>query len=79
MGVHMYRAVNRNEYQVSHNINTRSRSNAVPEYQRLEVCQRAVSFAGPKIWNTIPLSIRNSSSLNLFKTAFKSYLLSSYI
>ena len=36
---------------------------------------RAFSFQGPKLWNSLPTDIRNSTSVNRFKSALKRYLL----
>ena len=36
--------------------------------------ERAFSHVGPKIWNSLPLSLRNASSLNEFKSNLKFYL-----
>ena len=35
---------------------------------------RAFSVVGPKLWNDIPIEIRNSSSVNVFKKSLKTYL-----
>ena len=36
---------------------------------------RAFSVQGPKLWNSLPDDIRNSTSVNRFKSALKLYLL----
>ena len=36
---------------------------------------RAFSVQGPKLWNSLPADIRNSTSVNRFKSALKRYLL----
>ena len=35
---------------------------------------RRFSIAGPKLWNSIPASLRNADSLNSFKKHLKTYL-----
>jgi len=35
---------------------------------------RSFSLYAPKLWNTLPLSIRASTTLNIFKTLIKTYL-----
>ena len=35
---------------------------------------RRFSIAGPKLWNSIPASLRNADFLNFFKKHFKTYL-----
>lgn len=37
--------------------------------------QSSILFQGSVLWNSVPIAIRNSSSLNLFKRSFKSHLL----
>ena len=36
---------------------------------------RRFSIAGPKLWNSIPASLRNADSLNSFKKHLKTYLI----
>ena len=38
----------------------------------------SLSFRGPKYWNSLPNNIRLSSSLNVFKTLLREYLISNY-
>ena len=35
---------------------------------------RAFSIAGPKLWNELPLEIRQSANVNVFKRVLNSYL-----
>ena len=35
---------------------------------------RAFSIAGPKLWNDLPLEVRQSASVNAFKRALKTHL-----
>ena len=35
--------------------------------------QRAFSYAGPELWNTLPEHIKNSKSVNDFKKKLKTY------
>ena len=58
----------------THDYPTRNCNNAVPSFQRLAMCTKSLSYNGPKIFNTIPQSIRISSSLKLFKSRYKEYL-----
>ena len=37
--------------------------------------QRSFSVAAPKLWNALPLHIREEQSLTIFKKTVKSYLL----
>ena len=58
-----------------------SRSLRSAEQQRLvepkvkrKYGERAFSVAGPKLWNILPLCIRQSQTVNSFKSALKTYL-----
>ena len=68
---HLFRAVD-------HNYSTRTRDNIRKQFYRLTKCQQAISYAGPLIWNDIPIEIRNLNSLQLFKVHFKKHLISTY-
>ena len=46
---------------------------AVPR-TRTVLATRAFSVAAPKLWNTIPIDIRNSLSLETFKSKLKTFL-----
>ena len=37
------------------------------------ISDQRFSIAGPKLWNRIPVSLRNADSLNSFKKHFKTY------
>jgi hypothetical protein len=39
-----------------------------------ELGKRAFSVAGPKIWNSLPLSVRSANSLSAFKSRLKTHL-----
>ena len=41
-----------------------------------QITKTAISYSGPKLWNDIQRSIRDSSSLETFKTRFRELLLS---
>ena len=40
----------------------------------LSYCDRRFSIIGPKLWNSIPASLRNANSLNSFQKTLKTYL-----
>ena len=42
---------------------------------RTEFLKRTLCYTGPKLWNSLPTNLRNSSSIQSFKTAFKFYLM----
>ena len=63
----------------THRHNTRGRENfAIPNYRRLEISKRSLEYSIPTVWNTIPIDIRNTSSLHIFKKRLKTYLIAQY-
>ena len=46
----------------------------VPQSQLATYGDRAFSIAAPKLWNSLPLYLRNCSSLPVFKSELKTYL-----
>ena len=45
---------------------------------RIAVGSRAFSVYGPKVWNTLPLNIRQAQSVNAFKNKLKTHLFTHY-
>ena len=43
-------------------------------YRRTAVGQRAVSVSGAKLWNSIPMNIRNSNTIVTFKSHMYQHL-----
>ena len=41
---------------------------------KMEMARRAFSFSGPKVWNSLPQSIRDCGNLESFKKKLKTYL-----
>ena len=52
---------------VEHEYNTRGRDKAQLTFQRLTLTQQSISFAGPQVWNSLPVYIRNTDSLAIFR------------
>jgi len=48
----------------------------VPATSRLTMGDRAFAVAGPRAWNKLPDSVRQSSSLDVFKRLLKTHLFS---
>ena len=46
----------------------------IPRYKKL-IGQMAFSVSAPKIWNSLPWGVRQSSTLAIFKLKLKNYLL----
>ena len=62
-----------------HSYSTRFNSEIRSDFHRLTVTQHSLSFTAPKIWNTIPLSIRSITKLKPFKKSLKQFLIDQYI
>lgn len=76
LGIYMYRKnLSGSLLHSDHFYNTRHREDALPQFQRLSQCQRSLTYNGPRLWNSIPLPIRNADSLHIFKRFYKKYLL----
>ena len=50
----------------------------VPRSKLKSYGDRRFSIAGPKLWNSIPASLRNTDSLNSFKKHLKTFILPSF-
>ena len=61
----MFKAINEGKFCTEHTLNTRNRDLAQSEYHRTTQGQQSLSFMGPKVWNEIPLEIRNKKSSDL--------------
>ena len=46
----------------------------VPRTYRATYGKRAFSTAGPSTWNTLPVKIRQSETLTVYKSCLKTYL-----
>ena len=52
-------------------IATRSQSKLIPTCCRISCSQQSISFVGPKIWNELPIHIKQAKSINCFKHKLK--------
>ena len=62
----------------THNYPTRQRDLPRLPAHRLTGFRHSTTYLGPAIWNTIPTSIQNSLSLNVFKNKLKKHYLTTY-
>src|SRR6218665_407313 len=65
-------------HEETHSYNTRHKLNYRYEVARTNVRYFSVKIAGPKLWNFISASIRESHSQTTFKNACKSFVLDLY-
>ena len=67
--MHPYSRDKINSFQVEHNYVTRVQSDeqlGIP-LLRFSKCQKSFLYVGIKFWNELPLSVRNSENLKVFK------------
>ena len=76
--VKMFSWLSEGKFSVTHGVNTRNRTLAMPTFHRLSKSQHAFSFLGPTHWNSLPDNLKNSRTISSFKTNLKKYLLESY-
>ena len=80
IGIHMFKLQLSDSLPYpDHNYQTRYRRNVLPSFQRLTSSLKSISYNGPKIYNTIPLPIRNSKTLTSFKSKYRQYLIDTYL
>ena len=65
-------------YTRNHDHHTRNRLDLLPDYNRLNLTQRSITFCGPSTWNSIPDYVKNSHSLPIFKNRVKNYFIEMY-
>ena len=61
-----------------HNHDTRYGDLLRTDFTRLTICQNSFNYLLPKIWNNLPIHIKNITKFNKFKFDLKSYLISAY-
>ena len=74
----MYNLNDHSTFTRSHDRFTRSRNLLNPNFHRLTVTQNSVSFKGPLEWNKSPIFVKESESLEIFKTRVKKHLIEAY-
>ena len=78
VGMYMYDRWNSGVYDRQHQYETRNRNDLLPRQARLSVTQNSLSFVGPNLWNSIPVTIQSSISSSSFKCQYKKHLISLY-
>ena len=76
VGIFMFKNID--HFRTNHDRATRNLDLAIPRFCRLTKCQQSIMFTGPNIWNTLPASVKRSSSLPTFKKNLKDHFISSY-
>ena len=62
----------------NHDYNTRNALNFEYPNNKLNFCDKSISYQGAKIWNNIPSHVKSSKNLNSFKTSFKQLIIANY-
>ena len=62
----------------NHHYNTRHRDEVTTPFPRLNVSIINYKYQCSKVWNSLPVSIRNASSIGEFKSRLRNHLLSAY-
>ena len=78
LAVYFYKSKQYENFISSHNHFTRNRNNLVVPFQRLSLTQHSVSHMGASVWNSLPLFIRSSASVSIFKARVKKHFLDRY-
>jgi hypothetical protein len=79
LGLYAHKAISVGSFHLSeHQYFTRNRYDPVPPFQRLTLSQRAVSYAAPRTWNSLPQTIRDCASFGTFKINLKKHFIESY-
>ena len=55
---------------------TRSQSKLFPLFRRIELTKQSIKYSGPRTWNAIPISVKESKSLKSFNKLTKAHLMS---
>ena len=62
----------------NHDYKTRNALNFEYPNNKLNFCNKSISYQGAKIWNNIPSHVKSSKNLNSFKTSFKQLIIADY-
>ena len=75
----MYKNINSGMFEtLVHNYNTRFRRNLVAPNHDLAIFEKSLAYNGPRLWNTLPDSIKRKPSLTAFRKSLKSFMLAKY-
>ena len=78
LGLLMYKNKNSNvipQIRAGHRYATRQRAELRAQRHRLTLYSKSFMKRGVTVWNKLPLSIRNSPSLNIFKRKIKRFII----
>ena len=79
LAIYVFKTKAHETFTLNHTYPTRNRNNMAVPVHRLTTTQHSVTFMGARIWNSLPLFIRTSASLSIFKKRLKKYYIESYL
>ena len=62
----------------NHDYNTRNALNFAYPNNKLNFCDKSISYHSVKTWNNIPNHVTHSKNLNTFKTSLKQLIICDY-
>ena len=68
-----------NEIQHDYGLRSRANNRAPRFFSLSKIGEKSIQYKGNQIWNAMPLDIKKSESLSIFKSAYKKFLLESKI
>ena len=78
LGTYMFHARARGEYNTPSNYQTRWADDAYANRHLFTTTQHAISYTGPKLWNSLPPHIRSIESFRCFKSSLRKHFLNKY-
>ena len=78
LAIFMFKNHNSELFETTHSYDTRTRNLPSSTFQRLTLTQHSIYFKGPTVWNSLPPTIQEASTLNQFKILVKNHLINSY-
>ena len=78
LGSYMFLARARGEFATQSNYRTRGPNRALSDFHGLSTTQHAISYAGPKYWNSLPDNLRIIDNYKHFRKCLKNYLINEY-
>ena len=74
----MYKSIKAHKYTPARRANTRNQNEIRSSFQRLTMCQQAVSYTGPHSWNRLPEALKQIKTIGTFKKKLKIHFISKY-
>ena len=79
LSIYMFDHHNDAQFERNHHYFTRNRNDLLPPLERLSGTQKSVLYNGCRIWNDLPINIREIQCKFTFKKELKNYLIAQYL